>query len=578
MNPDPTHIHRDMIASHIDRHMPVSNWQGIALAILLASPPAALAQRVPDAGAALRETAPPARVMPPAEPDLKPLPRAPAPATGTPPGGPSFLLTAVRFTGNTVFSGDQLQPLAAERIGAAVTLVDLEAIASRVTEKYRAEGYVVAQAVVPVQELAGGVVEISVVEGTLGKVKIEFDPATRIRPSVIEGIVAQLEAGRPLHGPTLERVMLLLSDLPGVIAQAALEPGDESGSTDLVLSIVPGRRWNLAVDGDNFGSRSSSEYRAGVSARLNSPFALGDNLDARVQLGTGGRLAHGRLSYELPVGGLGTRLGASYARVDYELGKDFAELDADGRADVYDVNLSHPFIRSRSRNLFGRVGWQKKELEDRYGLIDRTEDKSISMGYAGFVYEQRDAWLGGGYTSAGFTAFSGDLDMNAQARATDRIGRHTAGGFSHWNYELSRLNALTRNANLFIGISGQFADKNLTSAEKISLGGPRGVRAYAPSEAAVDEGHVVNLELRYSVTPELSLQCFYDWGWGKYNQNPGASDRDNHVSLRGYGLGAFWGARDGLVLRATLAWRDTGRGEVDTDRVPRLYMQVSKSF
>lgn len=548
-----------------------------AIAAVLGWPAVAVGQVQPDIGGALRESTPPLRVIPPT-PELKGMPIAPSPAAKVPAAGPSFVLKGVRFSGSTLLADDVLQAMVADRVGQQVTLPDLEALALRVTERYRQQGYLLAQAVVPVQAFGDGVVEISVIEGNLGKVTLQLDPAAPVEPQVLERILSRLEPGRPLHGPTLERVMLLLMDLPGLAPQAALEAGDLAGATDLIITVGPRQPWSLILDVDNHGSRASSEYRVGTTARLSGPLRQGDNLDARAQLGAGGRLSYGRLSYELPVGGDGTRLGASFSQVEYELGRNFAVLDASGRADVFELSLSHPIIRSRARNLFGRVGWQRKDLDDRIGLLGRRDEKSLRTTFAGLAYEQRDKLLGGGYLSAGITAFFGNLDLEGVARAEDRSGSRTEGSFQRWNYELSRLNRLAGPVNLFFGMTGQFSDKNLTSAEKVSLGGPRAVRAYAPAEATVDEGHVANLELRYSVTPELSLQGFYDWGWGKYKRNPAPGEGGNHVSLRGYGIGAFWGTADGLVIRASLAWRATDRGVAEPDRMPRLYLQVSRSF
>ncbi|MGB7989633.1 MAG: ShlB/FhaC/HecB family hemolysin secretion/activation protein [Candidatus Methylophosphatis roskildensis] len=548
----------------------------VALSNALALPQIALAQSVPSAGGVLRETAPPPPPTIPPSPDVAPAPPAPQPPSKAAPGGPAVTLTAIRFSGNMVFSSEELQPLVAERIGQPNTLADLEALAMRVTEKYRNAGYMLAQAIVPVQDVSSGVVEISVVEGALGKVRFEIDPAAPVRPAVIERIASRLKPGQPLHSRTLERVMLLLSDLPGIAPQAALEPGEASGTTDLIVVIAPLRRWDFSVDADNHGSRSTGEFRVGVLGRINSPLRLGDNLDARVQLGSGGGLSYGRLGYELPLGGEGTRIGAAYSRLDYELGKDFANLDGSGQADVFELTLTHPLIRARSRNLFGKIGWQEKWLDDR--LRGQESGKRIRSLNAGLAYEQRDRLLGGGYSSASLTAFLGELRLDSETLRELDKSRQSEGHFEHWNYTVSRLNALTGKMNLFFGITGQFADKNLDSAEKIALGGPRAVRAYAPSEATVDEGHVANLELRYSLLPEVSLQGFYDWGWGRINRRPSAGDGKNDISLRGYGLGAYWGGANGFALRTSVAWRATPRGSADADRVPRLYVQLTKFF
>ena len=532
---------------------------------------------LPGAGSTLRETTPPVR-----PPEAAPSPPAP-PAVRAPaarPAGPTFVLREVRFVGATVFDDAALQRLAADRIGKAVTFSDLEAIAQQVTERYRAAGYLVAQAIVPVQDVSAGRVEISVLEGRIGRVRIEMDPAAPIDEARVRAYTARIAPGQPLHEATLGRAMLLLSDLPGVAVTASLEGGEASGSTDLVITVNPERRWSLSFDADNHGSRATSEYRAGVQGRWNSPLRVGDNLDYRLQLGSGGGLQFGRIGYERPVGGQGHRIGLAVTRLEYALGKDFAALDAKGTADVIDLSVTYPVIRSRSRNLFAKLALQQKELQDRFGAVAVVNDKRIRDVTLSLNFESSDRWLGGGYTSAGVTMLAGDLRLqSAEQRAIDQAARRTEGGFTHWSYNLSRLNALTTNANLFIGVAGQISDKNLDSAEKISLGGPRGVRAYAPSEATADEGHIVNAELRYSQSKELSVQGFYDWGHARLNHSPLAVDTVNKVTLHGYGVGLYLDAPGGYALRASLAWRGSARGTADSsDRRPRLYLQLGKAL
>lgn len=547
---------------------------GAVLAALITIPPVG-AQALPGAGDVLRESAPPVRVLPGTE--VAPLLPEPAPAATAPAGGPTFELRVVRFNGNTVFADDRLQAVVAPWLGKTVSFADLQAMAAQVSVLYREAGFLLAEAIVPAQSIENGQVEISVIEGRIGEVRTTLDPATPVREGVIKRITRGLPAGEPLRGDDLERTMLLLSDLPGMRPEAALEPGAEPGSVDLVLGVAPRRRWDLMVDADNHGSRSTSEYRAGLLARINSPLQLGDNLDFRVQLGNGGRLAYGRVGYELPVGGSGTRLGLSYARVEYELGEAFKALDASGEADVVEVGLTHPFIRTRARNLFGRMGWQDKRLDDRLAAFDHAEDKTLRSLYAGLNYEQRDDWLGGGYTSAELTIFRGRLELDPAALELDRAGRRTAGHFTRWTYGASRLNALGDANSLYFAIGGQFASRNLDSAEKVALGGPRAVRAYAPSEATVDVGHVASVELRRALTADFSVQLFHDWGWGHYERRS-AGGGDNTVSLRGAGVGAFWSIAGGTVLRSSLAWRTTDRGDADSDRVPRLYLQLTHTF
>ena len=99
----------------------------MALVIISAFPLPSHAQSAPDAGGVLRETAPPQKVIPPS-PDVVPGRAVPAkPAVA--PGGPAVTVRAIRFSGNSVFSSEELQRLMVERIGQPNTLADLEALA-----------------------------------------------------------------------------------------------------------------------------------------------------------------------------------------------------------------------------------------------------------------------------------------------------------------------------------------------------------------------------------------------------------------------------------------------------------------
>lgn len=544
-------------------------WGCAGLVLALALP--AAAQTVPRAGGEMPVTP----ITPPAVPPPVIVP-PPIATPGASAGGASFELRRVRFAGATVFSDAELQALAAPDIGRRVTLADLEALAQRVTAHYRAWGYLLAQAIVPVQEVSGGVVEISVLEGRLGKVIVELDPQTPISEAQVREFVDRLPAGRPLREDTLTRVLMLLSDLPGVRAEAALGAGEAPGSTDLTVTVGPRRRWDLNLDADNYGLQSTSLYRVGLAGRWHSPLGVGDNLDLRLQSGVDGRLAFGRVGYERPIGGDGIRAGIALSTLDYALVSDFAGLDADGRATVLELSTTYPLLRSRERNLFSKLMLQRMWLTESYAAVGLDFDKTITGFGMSLNYEGSDRVLGGGYTGAGLNLYFGNLSLDSATAAED--ARNTAGHFNIAAYNLSRLQSLRPDAQAFVGVTGQITDRNLDPVQKIALGGPQAVRAYAPAAIIADEGAVIHAELRYSPMAELSLQGFYDWGWGRINKQPvPAFDADNIVRIWGYGVGLYWGGSEGLTVRASVAWPNERRSGTD-QQVPQVYLQIGYSM
>ena len=545
---------------------------------------AAAAQQIPDAGQILRETRPPpAAVKPPPALEFGVRPK---PAM-RPDVGLGVTVKEFRFTGVTVFNPSQLQALLADRIGKTLGFAELETAANTITVFYRQQGYFGATAYLPAQEIKDGVVEITVVEGRLGKIKLNRQPDVRLKESIARGYLDHIPADRPLNEREVERALLLLNDLPGISVSGVLEPGETPGTGNLIIQMNEGRRVSGSLDFDNSGSRSTGENRVGVGMNLNDPSGLGDLLSLRALQAQAGGVKNVSAAYAIPVNSLGTKAEINVSALDYRLGKEFAALQAAGEARVAGAKISHSFIRSRSLNLIGQVGVESKKLEDRVESSNSISDKTSRNLSLRLAADRVDDWLGGGasYLAVSYTRGRLDLDtpsVSAQDAGLD--GRQTQGGFQKWNYTLSRQQVIASNWSWYAAVNGQGAMKNLDSSEKFSLGGPYGVRAYPSAQAAADEGLVANLELRYILPQTLlpgewMLSGFVDAGRARINKDPLPTDSDNLRTLYGNGIGLSWAGYKGLNLRTSLAWGGAERIQADaSDRNPRLYMQMSMGF
>lgn len=537
-------------------------------------------QTLPNAGSILNQTAPrDTRPEPPGGAQALPaVPQAIPPVTAP---GPTFLLKGITLKGNDTIPADVLLAPVQDKIGTSIGFADLEAIAARITKVYRDRGYLLAQVVIPPQDVSSGNVELSVLEGRVGHVRLDIAAGTPIREDLLRSRVAQIPVGTPLQQHELERTMLLLSDLPGIQVSSAIEAGEEPGTVDLTINVTPAKRWTFAVDVDNFGADSSGTWRLGALARLNSPFMIGDNLDLRLLGSERGDTLYGRVGYEAPVNAQGTRIGVAVSRLNYALGKEFASLDAQGEATVVDLTLTHPLVRTRSQSLLGRVNFEYRDLIDNIGVVDAHNPRSMVEGSLGLSYESRDSLFGGGFNSADVELLIGSLHFrNAAAEQLDAssFGRNTQGNELRATFFANRLNALTDRLSVFAGVSGQWAATTLDSSSRFLLGGPHAVRAYSPSEALVDKGFVATLEGRFAIDSRATVFSFFDFGTGWYNANPRPNQGPNVITRSGAGLGAFWAAPGGFSLQGTVAWRTTGSDTTGNDKVPRFYMQLMKTF
>lgn len=494
----------------------------------------------------------------------------------------SFVLQGVEFVGATGVAESELQAAVAEMIGKTVAFADLEQLAARVAAVYRKHGYALAQVFVPVQEVVEGRVKLNVVEGRLGEVSIDIAPGTPIHQERVAKTLAILEPGKPLNNRDYERAMLLLSDLPGIKPQSAVTVGGASGASDLKVQVSQRDRVQYAVELDDFGTRDSGRYRLTGSVRWASPFERGDNLDLRVMAAQGMHTAFGRISYETPVGYTGLRLGGGLARVQYELGGPFAPLRPTGVGNVADLSFSYPLIRQRSTNLFLRGALDDKRLTDRFEAVGFQTRKRIHGVSLGISFERRDHWGGGGYTSLNAQAYLGTLDIrDPLSELFDRppFGYDTQGDFSKFTLQFARLQYLAPRLSLFVGTGMQRASKNLDTYEKLSLGGPKAVRAYATGEVLVDDGWLGTVELRYALSPETTMFAFFDAAHGDIFHQPRPFDGNVSRSLRGQGVGINWSKPGKVSINLSVAWRGTGPGLTDGgDRNPRVYWSIQKAF
>jgi hemolysin activation/secretion protein len=563
----------------------------VACVLLSGASALALAQQKPDAGQLLEQQREPLR-LPAPPPDVRPKPPEPKPALGA---QPQLKVTVSEFTfsGNTLVPDEELREVVKDFIGKELNFEGINDAATEVRANYRSRGYFLAQAYLPQQAIRNGSVEITIIEGRWGVIELDKKPATRISTGLLAGILgAHLQQGDIITETGLERPLLLINDLPDASVTTELRPSDTVGAANLRVNVDPGAgSFNGFVDADNSGNRFTGEYRVGVNLNLNNPAGYGDRVSLRA-FTTDEKMSYARLAYDIPVGYYGTRVGVSYSKFDYSLSKDFASLQANGEGTVSSLYLFHSLIRTRNSNLIFNFAAEEKKLIDRIeGTVPASvKESDIATYKVGVIGDFRDAIAGGGLNAYSLSYTWGNLGIKpAAAEATDldpNTGRLTQGNFHKQNLELRRQQRLTNDASILFSAAVQWASRNLASAEKMSLGGPNGVRAYPVGEATADSGQQVTVEPRYIVPGtkvfdgDLSFIAFFDYGWAKVNQIALATDGENIRHISGYGLGASMGKEGGFLLRASMAWKYT-KQDPESDkarRVTRVWLSAIKWF
>jgi hemolysin activation/secretion protein len=487
-----------------------------AAALLAAAEAAAQApQRVLPAGvdpARLPQQAP---SPPPPPAAATPEPAIPTqPGIGPPPGAEQlrFRLTDLVIEGVTAYRPEQLRPLYARYLGQEISVADLFAISEAITERYRADGYLISRALVPAQRIEAGTARVQVIEGFVSEVTVE--PEDKVLQRRAERAVA---SSRPLTLSRLERSLLLLNDLPGVTAQGVIEPapGGPVGAARLAVTAERRRVWEGFVALDNRGSRYVGPWQATVGGGVSSVLTAYDRLAFRAIGASPLReLRFLELGYEAPVGPDGWSLFGTAYLSRSEPGFTLAALDTKGKSEGFSIGAAYPIIRTRAENL--RASFAFTPYNSDNALLGRRD---LAPGYEddmrpvrlGLTYDLADRWAGLNYLFVELSRGLDALGASAENRPNpSRPGARTT--FTRLRFEANRLQPLewiTPGLGLFLAAQGQWAfGAPLVAFEQFGLGGARFGRGYDPAEISGDNGIAGLVELQYSLGFEPGMYTF----------------------------------------------------------------------
>jgi len=515
-------------------------------ALLVSAAAAAVAQTVPDAGSLL-----PKAPLIPTPPRLEPEPEA-APVRRPEATGPSVVVRHFVLVGRSLVPEDLITPALAPYLNRPLTFDDLESAAAAVAEVYRRAGWVV-RTLLPKQQISDGQVTIEIVEARFGGAVVAPDADLRTSPArAVAMVEAAMPPGQAIQVDAMERVLLLLNDVPGLQAAGHLVAGRGPGQSDMSLRLSNAPRLTGQLDIDNTGSRSTGALRATAQGQLHGVLGQGERAALQLARSKGSEFIEAGVT--VPAGPWGTRVGLKVSHLSYELvAPEFVPLRSHGTSDNVGLELSHPLLRQRlyGVSLAGNLDIRSFDNLSLGQTISQYGTEVLTLGVSGYAF---DGYLGGGTSTIQAQVASGRVDLSGSPNeAQDAASNRTNGRFLKLRLALSRQQTLTRD----LLASGQVANKNLDSSERFYLGGTYGVRAYPTSEGGGTEGVMANVELRQRLSDTVSVAGFYDWGEVHVLRTvPTASSKDrNNFALQGGGLTLTWQPDPRAQARITWAQR-----------------------
>ncbi|MGB3627506.1 MAG: ShlB/FhaC/HecB family hemolysin secretion/activation protein [Henriciella sp.] len=415
----------------------------------------------------------------PAAPETASLPTGTTQLNASIPTG--LQISTVNFRGVPVPA--KVARAAEPYIGRPLTSDNLQTLVDALSDAYRETDVALFTLVVPEQDFEGGNVDLLAAEGYVEQVKIAGD-LTKSEQALVASHAARLTKIRPASRAVYERNLLLLDDVPGLTVSESLAQGSERGGVKLRLDAEQ-KRTDFSVGYDSRTTRLIDQGQVSGEAAGYGLLRAGDQTRLNLAASTDFEdFRYASLQHSTPLGTFGTRASVGAAEL-----QSFAEDSGlEGRASLYSLGLSHPFVRSSQQNL--RASLVADVLNSNnaaFGSLLSTERTRALRGR--LAYD----WTRGDTVAAASVQVSQGFDV-LEARISQPVGE---------------LEFLTADANiklaqrfadqyyLRLNLTGQWSDDPLPANERFSVGGPNYGRAFENGVINADTGAAALVEAAY---------------------------------------------------------------------------------
>jgi hemolysin activation/secretion protein len=530
---------------------------------------------VPDAGQVLQ---PPSRL-----PALK----APAPAAPQVPALPNALklhFTNVHVAGAHVVPAQMLIAPFARLEGRDVTAAELKAALDKVDAVYAAAGYPLGRAFIPAQRMKRGTLMVKVVEGYVGSIHVTADDAAT------KALVAQyadvLLTEKPLTRKTLERVILLLQDLPGVTLGSQftrLDPATGAAHLELTANV---RVVTIGLSLNNRSGFGNLPLQPYAVATLNNLLGLGDQFIATALLSPKpSEYGFYSLQSSAAIGGGGLRAGldASYAQALDDV--SLRPFSVKARTTQLAAKARYPLIRATDENLTvqARIYYTNARYSLAYGSL------------SGVI--AHDGVLAGELSADYGRSLSRTLAIGTSLRLVQGLGStapephtrlRTIPAFTKVRAEARGAWQPLTDVTLKLSAMAQVSPNSLVSSEEVAFGGLMYGRGFQPAEITGDKGIGLSFQPEYRVTisPQWNVTPYlladYAKVWNKRGDLQGSSE----LVSAGGGLRLDYARLGELTLemakplnrrpldRADKSWRFYAGFEVGMDKIGALIAET----
>lgn len=478
--------------------------------------------------------------------------------------GISFVLKSVKITGSTLFKEGFFAPIYEQYLGNKVSWQEIETITDKIEAEYKKKGYLTTNAYTPEQDVMEGSIEIRILEGTVGEVKVEGNKW--FSDKLIKKYF-HTKKNEILNVFKLSRDLLRLNQNSDLEVRTVIGAGKDPGSSDITLKVKDKFPYHAGGAFDNQGTRLVGKLRTSVTFRSTNLSGHNDSLFFSTIMSA---MSQGNsISYLFPIDTSGTKIGLDVIIFDTKLGREFKGFGITGNTQIYTPKIASEMYLAEDLQINTEAGMEIKSIK-KWIIGEKSSDDQLRMPYANLDVTKIDSFFGGGQTSLiSKFIFSTEDFLGASSHNHVSASRSGTGGF-FFKYEqtLRRIQRMPFDSYLSMKCQFENATHTLPSSEQMQFGGAYYIRGYPEGDYTADYGASLNVDwvfpmpfvpkdfkLPYSETPfrhQFEPVVFMDMGAGKLKKFS-SGERETKF-LMGLGGGLRVQINKNLFLR--LEWAE----------------------
>lgn len=399
-------------------------------------------------------------------------------------------IRTVEISGNTVFSGSEIQQTIVEYQNQILTFADLLEISRRITNLYHHSGYTTSSAILPMQTINDGVAKIEIIEGKLEKIKLQgrknlqFDLILSFLPT--PGSILNIN-------DLVKNLRKLQRHVSVKRVDGELSNGTERENRILLLTIEEYSPFELSLEVNNHRSFRIGTTQFSSDIAYNNIIGVGERIFGQYNF-TEGFDAYS-IGFSLPIIPINGIFEAEYRQGDSEIILDvLRDADIEAKVETFSLKYQQEIIDSDKRTINLGVLFTVSEnntslLGEPFSFSDGVEEGRALTNILSFTGDwvernSNSAIISRVELAVGIDALDATVNEDAPDGIFTLLRLDT-----QWTQVLNR----DRDLLLLLRFFGQFTTDSLLVTEKLSIGGVDTVRGIEQNQVFGDNGAGWNL-------------------------------------------------------------------------------------